>query len=220
MLYLSSLKHGEPDENLHVGDGWLRERRSSGNFFSYMADNAIIKDTGSCGSVDTAGKYKGVIGIGLDRDVNRHIAVVHTKKAALLYRYASILGVGKRPHYLRNCAFVDFREKNIQLADRDSLDVQMQSQSLNVYDTVLVWDEYIFNNQPTVVCTLYDFLIEMCRYFEANIMRYGVVQFGSVVQKWCVRLKFAQTPEAQRFYSKMWLDVCSDYTGMLKGAVG
>ena len=63
-----------------------------------------------------------------------------------------------------------------------------------------------YNGQVSI-CTLYDLLGMLCRKYEMNLMSYEVIQLYSKLSSYTTTLKLSRSPEAMRFFMKMYLNV-------------
>lgn len=69
----------------------------------------------------------------------------------------------------------------------------------------------------SVACSYYAGIIQLCRLIgKRSIMKYDFVRLISNTAEEYIDIVFSHTPEAERFYTKMWMDVCGSFeTGFL-----
>lgn len=225
MRYLSSIGHGDVGKHLIQGDNWLKEYKHDGSFFQYLSTYGVVHDTETNVQSCLSECSVGVVGIGCDGFSSHHIAVTHTQKSALLHKYIRVSStkMGFPPRnpepadvmvYPHNFV-ANIRDENVV---PKKLDILMSVQTLSLNDSVVVWEDVLIDNSGPIICTLYDFLIFLCRHMDLNIMKYKTVQFESRNQRWFSQIDFADTKEAERFFSKMWLDVKGHYSTVIEKA--
>lgn len=215
--FISKLNGVVDAENVDLVDGSLRG--ISYSFFMWLNDNASVMSSDTWSAVDVHGWYDETLGVGLDPVTGLWLACVHSKKTVLLHKYVEkcefdpnciVYGYG-----LKEADVVCYPEHIVDMKGSSILDVKMTDQVLSVCgycNSVTTWREsdLVTLENGGVVCSLYDFLIEFCRYLDINIFQYKRLRFSSCSMGWLLSIDFAQTPEAKRFFTKMWLDACSE----------
>ena len=58
--------------------------------------------------------------------------------------------------------------------------------------------------------SLYDFLVLLCRRFNKNLLKYETIQLYSKNGNYTLTVRLKHTAEAERYFTKMWMDVCSE----------
>lgn len=86
------------------------------------------------------------------------------------------------------------------------LELQMRDHIMTLSDTVVSWSTW--SGTLETLHTLYHTLIYMCRETGVNLMSYKEVRFCTIDTRFCTIIKFSQTPQAQRFLTKMYMAAC------------
>lgn len=215
MKYISKIKECAV-RGICVGPGYAKEVHSGADFFDYI-DNytVVVENDAELGQRDC---HSDIVGVGYDGLVKMYLACEHTSRTALFMQYVESVTMWQNTHtnvdlfgdviYFPE-GIVAYRQGEDKPCE--NLDVRMTSQSVSLCDSVVIYDEAVYNDSASVVCTLYDFFVFVCRMSHVNIMKYKTIQFSSQVQGWVSTVKLTQTPESQRFFMKMWMDVVGDY---------
>ena len=67
-----------------------------------------------------------------------------------------------------------------------------------------------FATESRIECyNLYNFLAMMCQRFKVNLLRYHNIWFYSKNGNYTLTVGLKHTPEAERFFTKMYMDICS-----------
>lgn len=132
------------------------------------------------------------VGVGISPVDGCWTFVTHDKKAAYLHRYIEVAETFTMP-------FDQMGEYSII--------------AFGCNRSVVLWTDKNFRS----ICTVYDLLIYMCRATGENLLNENLVSFGNRSLGWILDITLSHTDEANRFYTKMWLDVVGNYEGHLKG---
>ena len=209
MLYISSIK------------GWALERGCvSGQsvrhvgFVEYLESHATVKSLD--GTIEKPYSYMDdVIGVGRDIDGDA-LAIIHTKKTAMLHQYIDFV-IAESNETKHPMEGYSFSENTVNVTEYgDSVEVEFYDHrvvTFGINGSIVRWENSIFSDDKcySALCTMYDFLIYMCRYLKRNLLQYRVIEFRNVYSSWSVEIRFLPTEEAKRFLTKMWIDCVSGY---------
>lgn len=133
-----------------------------------------------------------------------------------------LLGVGYGAQEL--CAVVTHTHKTallhnyIEVVDRmESSYVAGMLKALGECGSVAITYGY---NKVGAVCTLYDYLCVMCRRTSTNLLQRETLQFGGHGLPWVVKLRLHHDKEADRYWTKMYMDAVGGYSGHLEKRTG
>lgn len=179
------------------------------------------------GFVDTwlpgrCGDWSEALGVGEYKE--SYVAVLYNKKKALLHRYITWWESSEMPPgKLEGSDIIFFPEEAFDIArtPAEALDIRMNFGRLHLsgyMGSVVVYDGDLGHSFGESICTLYDFLVHLCRHIGLNIMAYKRLQFSGVDfthKEWHAVIDLLHNAESERYFTKMWLDVIGDYkTGL------
>lgn len=175
-------------------------------------------DTGESSSVD--GKlipyFNDVLGFSDHALPSEWVAIMNTSKTAMLHKYVrSCLTT-----YMSNVA--EFSDVDISIlyagglsdntgvsGGRRNLVIDTINESIKVsgkLGSVCVREAHF--SGVSSVHTLYEFLGMMCRETHLNMMSYETIQFYHRTQGYRTYVSLVHNQEADRFFTKMYFDVC------------
>lgn len=157
------------------------------------------------------------LGVGLCPEDNTGYVVKHSIKTASLHQYLHTwkCQYSVKVHRLENADTLFYKPLFGGTNKRSNvIEVQMADHKLSVFGTrgsvVRFMDSettsmYV-GGYSRATYTLYDFLILMCRSLKVNLMAYEYIRFMSKVHCWVVTLGLKHDVEADRFWTKMWME--------------
>lgn len=154
--------------------------------FRYLADAIHGFDFTTSKEVRWPINYEKILGLGVEPSTGRGVVVKHTAKTAQLHKYIEVL---------------------------KSEDSNEDGYKLSVFghggSCVILQDwNGGYSGYADSVFTLYDLLIFMCRKTKTNLMQSDTIHFGGKGLPWDVLLGLDHSAEADRFYTKMWIEAC------------
>lgn len=156
------------------------------------------------------------IGRGINFADASGVVVRHTLKTATLQRYVNVAETRRGVYPL------DFKDSDICNVEKHELMLKSQSHSIisllfgqdvipvfGVGGSATSWSK--LNGLQKTLLPLYDLLIILCRRTGLNLMSYETIQLGSRSMLWQSTIRLLHTEEANRFYTKMYMDVVGNY---------
>lgn len=222
MQYISALMIDRDIGRLSCGNGYLKGQVRGSDydqaFFNYLRSHALVCSEGKFVDMPVVG-YEG-LGVGVDPHFGAWVAVVHSNRTALFHKYveSAITKPKSAPISFEvsdNVYYGEFYQDPV--GDVEVIDIRMEDCRVSAFGEggSCVYfsnsDGELLGQYSEVYCTLYDLFIHLCRETGFNLMQYNYIQLGSSEQNWCVGIKLSQSLEAQRFYTKMMLDVSGNY---------
>lgn len=185
-----------------------------GDGFSHQITVSDTESQAELG-IDTSAGFD-CIGRGLNFADATGVVVCHTKKTATLQRYVNVAEIRRGVYPL------DFKDADICVMEKHDFRLNSQTHAiislLFGHDVILwfgqggsvtSWSK--LNGTEKVILPLYDLLIILCRRTGINLMSYETIQLGSRSMLWQSTVRLLHTEEANRFYTKMYLDVVGNY---------
>lgn len=156
------------------------------------------------------------IGRGLNFADATGVVVCHTIKTATLQKYVNVAEIRRGVYPL------DFRDADVCIMDKREYNLTSKTHSIisllfgndvvlwfGVGGSVVRWSK--MNGVEKTILPLYDLLIILCRQTGINLMSYETIQLGSRSMLWQSTVRLLHTEDADRFYTKMYLDVVGSY---------
>lgn len=216
LYYVSSIKDG-------VGDsvGYFKYRISLGHHYKIYCKSV---DGGREVPLD-AMKMHECLGIQLNEKNETGVVITLGHKDAILHSYVSCSETKALvpPAKYANADIIEYPHPQQPFHGSKVLDIHMNRPPIllgGIDGSVVEWRGNVSTGLSLAICTLYDFLIFMCRKTGVNLMQYEILQFGSQSYGWSITLGLQHNEEADRFYMKMYLDAVGGYEGHLKGFKG
>lgn len=151
------------------------------------------------------------IGRGLDFAGGNGVVVKHTIKTAMLHDYINIAEtrVGVKPfNYKLADQYLVNKNYRYKKHGNYILDIRVPSGEIALLGesgSCVVWTKPDMGG--VILCTLYDFLVFLCHISKMNVMKYETIQIGSRDRSFRSTIRLLHTPDANRYFTKMWVDV-------------
>lgn len=184
---------------------------------------------------DTAYPEKTIVGrlgerwkaLGIAYQDHKYIAVVQTRKTALLHKYinSACTRFDVEPLSYKECDTCTYFGRNNGITRKGSsiLNVVMMTNCVRVcgFDgSVCVG--VVAKGGDQSFCSIYDILVFFCRELNENIFDYETIQFGNSAMSTMTILRFIKNQESARFFTKMYMDAVGTYSleGKFHSTVG
>lgn len=181
--------------------------------------NAVLTDleTGSEELVD--GKlvpyFNDVLGFSDCALPTSWVSITNTRKTAMLYKYVAEVGsaypapdlIGLEADFC--VLYADAKSDHTGVnGGKRHLVVETINESIKVFGKLGSVGVRTANfSGVATVHTLYDLLGKLCRETHLNLMSYESIHFYSRPQQYRTKIKLLHTPESERYFMKMYLDV-------------
>lgn len=163
------------------------------------------------------------LGAGINFESNTGIMVTHTKKTALFHKYVNLAEtrIGVTPFEYKESNVCKLHGGVVEFTPSEEsssgiLEVWLENHSISCYGpsgSVVLWQSSGVVNRA--ICTLYDMFVYICREIGINLLQYETIQFCSRKRLWQTIIRLVHTKEAERFFTKMCVDVAGAYAGRL-----
>lgn len=146
----------------------------------------------------------------------KHVVLTHNPKSALIYRFIE----EAHSYPLGGGVSYDHADVCVQYADGLTDHTGVSGGNRNLVVNTIIESIRVFGKLGSVVVreanfsgvwsthTLYEALGMLCRETRLNLMSYETVQFYNQAQEYHTYIRFRHNADADRFFTKMYFDVC------------
>lgn len=141
------------------------------------------------------------------------VAVCHTMKTAKLHEYIEFSGVHKinSEYSVSSCedlCVIGDTAAKLHIRGRDNVELVIDSGNESFAMCGPLGSVVVRTVIAPRVYTLFDTLSYYCNSVKSNLMRYQWIHVCSGVHHTVADIKLKQTPEALRFFTKMYFEIC------------
>lgn len=205
MRYIESIE--DPGVSwLAYKKGTLLDEHDGSALYNWLRRRSVLSD-----SSRFLGKGDDVAGVGFNPVTCSYGAVIHTKKTFKLYDYidAAFMIMNEKPQVFENCDAFTICDGKASFQKRyDILDIDLDYLRTGLFGdgTIVGVKDNLFHGRE-MLFSLYDFLVFICKQTHINLMQYSIVQFKNSTLSRYIQIWFKHSVEADRFFTKMLLDV-------------